>query len=85
VALAPLGKSANDGAPGVEGVTFAAIQAQGVDAFLGQIRDELVRRFPFLRAKTVQRCAPGVVSIGFSKDDQQQINTKHPANGSAGA
>src|SRR5262249_6795584 len=33
----------NDGAPGVDGVTFAAIARQGVEAFLGQIRDELVR------------------------------------------
>src|SRR5262245_52136665 len=34
----------NDGAPGVDGVTFAAIDAQGIEAFLGQIRDELVER-----------------------------------------
>jgi RNA-directed DNA polymerase len=34
----------NDGAPGSDGVTFAAIEAQGVEAFLGRIRDELVQR-----------------------------------------
>src|ERR1700676_2777383 len=34
----------NDGAPGVDGVTFAAIEAQGEDAFLEQIADELNRR-----------------------------------------
>jgi RNA-directed DNA polymerase len=31
----------NDGAPGVDGVTFEAIEAQGVDALLVQLRDEL--------------------------------------------
>src|ERR671934_1693547 len=35
---------ANDGAPGVDGVTFEAIEAQGVDALLAQLRDELTRR-----------------------------------------
>jgi RNA-directed DNA polymerase len=34
----------NDGAPGSDGVTFAAIEAQGVEAFLEQIADELVGR-----------------------------------------
>ena len=31
----------NDGAPGVDGVTFEAIEAQGVEALLEQLRDEL--------------------------------------------
>ena len=32
----------NNGAPGIEGVTFGAIEAAGVEAFLAQLRDELV-------------------------------------------
>ena len=34
----------NDGAPGIDGVSFAAIEESGVDGFLEQIRDELVSR-----------------------------------------
>jgi RNA-directed DNA polymerase len=34
----------NDGAPGIDGVTFEAIEADGVDAFLDQLRDALVQR-----------------------------------------
>src|SRR6202049_4687105 len=32
----------NDGAPGIDGVTFEAIKESGVESFLQQIRDELV-------------------------------------------
>jgi len=32
----------NNGAPGIDGVTFEAIEESGAEGFLGQIRDELV-------------------------------------------
>jgi RNA-directed DNA polymerase len=32
----------NNGAPGIDGVTFDAIEADGVDRFIEQVRDELV-------------------------------------------
>jgi RNA-directed DNA polymerase len=33
-----------NGAPGIDGVTFAAIEEAGVEGFLAQLRDELVAR-----------------------------------------
>jgi len=33
-----------DGAPGIDGVTFAAIEAAGLEGFLAELRDELVTR-----------------------------------------
>jgi RNA-directed DNA polymerase len=42
----------NNGAPGIDGVTFEAIEAAGVDAFLAQLRGELV-------ARTYCRCGTG--------------------------
>jgi RNA-directed DNA polymerase len=35
---------ANDGAPGIDGVTFEAVEAIGVELFLDQLREELVQR-----------------------------------------
>ena len=35
---------ANNGAPGIDGMTFEDIEASGVEPFLAQIRDELVAR-----------------------------------------
>ena len=32
----------NDGAPGIDGVTFEAIEVSGLERFLRQIRDELL-------------------------------------------
>lgn len=34
----------NNGAPGIDGVTFEAVEAQGAEAFLRQIQDELNQR-----------------------------------------
>jgi RNA-directed DNA polymerase len=34
----------NNGAPGIDGVTFEAIEAQGVEGFLEQLRKELITR-----------------------------------------
>jgi len=35
---------ANNGAPGIDGVTFAAVEAEGAEGFLDQLRKELVER-----------------------------------------
>jgi RNA-directed DNA polymerase len=35
---------ANDGAPGIDGVTFEAVEADGAEEFLGRLREELVQR-----------------------------------------
>ncbi len=44
----------NNGAPGVDGVTFEAIEAYGVERFVEQLREELVNRTyrPSLRVPT---------------------------------
>jgi RNA-directed DNA polymerase len=42
----------NNGAPGIDGVTFEAIEMQGAESFLEQIRDELIdRTYVPLRAR----------------------------------
>jgi RNA-directed DNA polymerase len=48
---------ANNGAPGIDGVTFEAIEAQGLEGFLGQIRSELIQR-TYLPMKARQREIP---------------------------
>ena len=37
----------NNGAPGIDGVTFEAIEESGAESFLKQIRDELVTQHVF--------------------------------------
>ena len=44
----------NDGAPGIDGVTFEAIEAAGLEEFLDQLRQELEQRtYRPLRVRTV--------------------------------
>src|ERR1700758_4187631 len=35
---------ANEGAPGIDGVTFQAVEAEGVESFLERLREELIQR-----------------------------------------
>jgi RNA-directed DNA polymerase len=45
----------NNGAPGIDGVTFEAIEAQGAAPFLAELREELVQRtYRPLRVRTVE-------------------------------
>ena len=48
---------ANNGAPGIDGVTFEAIETQGTKCFLEQIRDELIQR-TYVPLKARQREIP---------------------------
>ena len=46
---------ANNGAPGIDGVTFEAIEADGLESFLAQLREELVQcLYRPLRLRTVE-------------------------------
>ena len=54
----------NDGAPGIDGVTFEAIEAGGVEAFLAELRAKLVSRtYRPLRYRRVE----------IGKDDGKQV------------
>jgi len=51
----------NNGAPGIDGVTFAGIEAAGIEAFLAQLRDELVTRtYRPLRPRTAGTESPTI-------------------------
>ena len=63
----------NNGAPGIDGVTFEDIEAQGVVSFLVQIRDELSQRtYVPLRARKKEIPKDGgkvrVLSIPSTRD-----------------
>jgi RNA-directed DNA polymerase len=58
---------ANNGAPGIDGVTFEAIEAGGLDAFIDQLHQELVERtYRPLRLRKVEIPKDGGGSRGLS-------------------
>jgi hypothetical protein len=58
----------NDGAPGVDGVTFEAIEAQGVEALLEQLRDELTgRTYKPLPARRYRRMGAKSASFRYRR------------------
>ena len=58
---------ANNGAPGIDGVTFEAIEAGGLDAFIDQLHQELVERtYRPLRLRKVAIPKAGGGSRGLS-------------------
>jgi RNA-directed DNA polymerase len=72
----------DNGAPGIDGVTFTAIEEAGVEAFLGQLRDELVTRtYRPLRNRRVEIPKDGgkarVLGIPAIRDRVVQGALKH--------
>lgn len=60
----------NDGAPGIDGVTFEAIEAEGVEGFVDQLREELEqRRYRPQRARKVEIPKEGGISPTFDSID----------------
>src|ERR1700745_2206691 len=56
----------NDGAPGVDGVTFEAFEAQGTEALLEQLRDELTGgTYKLLPARRQEIPKDGAKSASF--------------------
>ena len=67
---------ANNGAPGVDGVTFEAIEASGLDAFLEQIRHELVTR-TYHPMRLRQKAIPKEGGKGTRDRKSTRLNSSH--------
>src|SRR2546425_1778718 len=62
----------NDGAPGIDGVTFQAIEAGGLERFLEQLREELVKRS--YRPRRLRK----VKITERRREDSPTFDTLHP-------
>jgi RNA-directed DNA polymerase len=70
---------ANAGAPGVDGVTFAAIEAQGLEAWLAGLREDLVAKTykpdPVRRVMIPKRDGGGERALGIPTIRDRTIQT----------
>ena len=63
----------NDGAPGIDGVTFEAIEESGVESFVKQLRDELVSNtYRPMRARKKE------VSQGRAQESPRPVDSCYP-------
>ncbi|MDB6105181.1 MAG: ltrA [Gammaproteobacteria bacterium] len=64
---------ANNGAPGIDGVTFEVIEAQGTEVFLEQIRTELIQVYLRTTESTASRDSQG------RGKSPTAVDTRYPA------
>src|SRR6266540_2141694 len=84
----------NAGAPGVDGMTFAAIEAAGLEEWLAGLREELISKpgggerplgIPTIRDRVVQTAAKLVLEPIFEADFEDNVYGYRPVRGAVDA